>query len=675
MADRVGKVVTFDDQVIRVTFSGDTLRNTDLPRIVGIKMQMDGDADYSPLKLTTASIELLAHGIADISDLFSANEGVTVEIFNESTKSILFRGFIVPNSFNQAITGINDVVTIECVDRLGYAKYIPYEQVDEAAGFAVMKLNEVALRCLSLIGLWKNGDKLLCTEDVQLARGVIYREPRFLDFVEIGENSFFTSTLPDNLTNDYRPVAMSCEEVLAMIAESMRLTWISQGPDVILFDPLGATFDEAIYYNYASPGAVTISIPRTIDEEALYDGSINISTLSTVAMTEVEHEMAESIPAIQDPFDAATLVKDGDYKEYYDPGVTGTTRIIYVPLRSKIYDVGAVYDASTGEPRAYSQFVGWIEDKSVIPETNGVQFVDNYAWGHGKWNVALKLYDPNGTTPLFPLLRRKYKISTPVLGYPRFLTKYADRTLHIAAEVVATSSKNEGYLYPAEADSIHCKLLVSVIVGGLYYSPHANGYVEEKTVFTVEVFEDGTAQWNDIDIENTGSGIPIPNSGAFELVIYNVGESSSAGWDVAWLKKLEVDIKENPYTLREEVTAPRIERVGHWARESIQNIKPPLDLYYSLAEPPLGVSNSNPERWEGKPRLSYYIGGESLGFAEYAHRLANMGDRIMYEVSLRDEGNRIAPADIFTCSLWRGRKVVAGYTKNIIDNNITVKLI
>lgn len=68
------------------------------------------------------------------------------------------------------------------------------------------------------------------------------------------------------------------------------------------------------------------------------------------------------------------------------------------------------------------------------------------------------------------------------------------------------------------------------------------------------------------------------------------------------------------------------------------------------------------------------VGGMSVLDRVWAQ--ANLGDRLMWEMALRDEANGITALDAFTCAqLWNGRKVVAGYTRDVLDNTITLTLI
>ena len=682
MGSIIGHAVTLTGQTIQVAFIADEFEDGALPPIVSISTQMDGGAEYAPLKGTTASISFLTDG-AELMGVLRADYPIRVSVDNAATQTTIFRGYIVPNSYNQSLIGVNDTVTVECVDCVGYAKYIPYRQHDEASGFKALRMDDLILRCLTLIGVdTTSGHELVMIPDsVRVWRGAASMP---ISNLWVAENYFFSSGYPDEVTGDYRPQAMMCEQVLAMIAESFRLTWVAVNSDVYLCDMLSS---EVNYTDLIRGGSAHLPVIRDIVEESFASTVCNVSTLARVALTEVKHERAKAVRVQQDPFDTSTLHKDGDYDVYYDATVDAYNRVISVPLRSSIY---STYMPTRLEdnPRCYSQFVAWRDNDSVVPEPGSPHFLDNYAWGDGSWEVALKLHDID-RQPLREFLRRKVQYVTPALGSPRGLVENAARTLNIAAEVVVAQlpdgekdsdgSKTEAMkarLWPQNAKSIDCKMLCSVIVNGLYYDRNSRSYVTQKVVFPVQVYANGTAQWDIYNIfDDEKDGIPLPAAGQVQLVLYSNGEFASAGWDVAWLKKLELTVKSDTYALREDLLKPSVERTGSWDFNRTQSLALPFDLYYNLTQKPLSVPLVG-GTYSGEFRLEYDIDGKGMTSCQYAHALSNKGDRLMWEMALRDEANALSPLDAFTCAqLWSGRKVVAGYARDIINNSITLTLI
>lgn len=678
MGRLIGSAVTMEGDIITVTFSGDSVADGELERIVSVTLQMDGDAEYTPIKITTASIGLLVDGV-ELMSMAAGDTPVVVAVDNTRTQRTLFRGYVVPNSYNQQLLGINDLVTIECVDWLGYSKYIPYEQVDASAGFAALKLGDIAVRCIRLAGGAGRREKVMFPQNVGVYRAS-YRVGGISELIA-SEEYCFNSNMPDEDTWNYRPVAMSCEEVLSMIAESFRLTWVSDGTDVYLVDMLSATMGDVEYRDEQTGDTVVWPIAHDVDEESFIDVTSNVSTLPRVQMTEVVHHRADKIPLLQNPFEVAYLRKDGDYKEYYNAAEDAYNRVIALPLRSVMYDTHYVVEEGATEPTGcHSMFVGWCDNKSVVPSPGSAHFLENYAWGSGQWNVALKISDEDGEVPLVPMLRRKVEYSTVAVGEPRGAVDTAARMLSISASVCAPkeySKENRARLWPKDAENIDCKLLVSVLVDGMYYrpdyTPGEDSYTDEVTVFGVDVYKDGTAHWDIYGLyDKEQDGIPVPSAGVVELIIYNRGARDDLGWKVAWLKSLELVIKSDTYALREDLLRPSVTREGTWDFNRTQQVELPLDMYYRLSDKPLRAPSGNSAV---NARLEYVIAGESVDISAYAHRLANMGDRLMYELSLRDEANAMTPLDVFTCALWSGRKAMAGYARDLLNNTINVTLV
>lgn len=683
MGSLTSKAVTLSGDEVTVSFIADEFADGTLPPITSITMQMDGGAEYSPLKMTTASIDFVVDDLS-LLKICSVDYPVRVTIDNNARNKTLFNGYIVPNSYNQQLTGVNDVVTVECVDCLGYAKYVGYRQVNAEAGFAAIRIDDLILHCMNLIGARTRKARIMFPQSVALQGGA---RRVGIEALRLAENYFFSSDIPDEVTNDYRPQAMNCEQVLTMIAESLRLTWMSDGLDIWLRDELSSVDGDVVYVDLDTADAATLPVIHEITEDDSATTAWNVSTLPRVAMTEVAHSRAESVQVMQDPLNSETLVADGEYEEYYNPvDDDAYRRIISLPLRSNIFDT--YYPVGEEKPKMYSRFVAWRENRSVTPDPDSPEFIDDYAWGDGSWTVALKMRSDSEQS-LQPLLKRKMKFSTPVVGSPRGSTKYASRTLHIAAEVAVIQppedediedevleAMNER-LWPWQEyeKSINCELLVSVIVDGWYYDPSTASYTTEQKVFRVNVFEDGTAHWNIYSIyDKVEDGLPVPDCGTLEFVIYSNGKYD-AKWTTAWLKKLELTLKSDAYALRGDLFKPGVERVGSWDINRVQHIEPPLSVYYNMSERPLHVPLIAGE-YVANPELKYTVNGVEVGLAEYAHKLANMGDRLMFQIPLRDEANAYTALDAFTCDqLWTGCKVVAGYVRDVLDNTITLTLI
>lgn len=687
MGSLLGRAVTLDGDEVTVAFIADEFEGNDgeaLPEIVSINLQMDGGSgEYLPLKTTTASIGFV---VDDVSLLKMCNYGypIKVAIDNATTHTTIFKGYIVPNSLNQSVSGLNDTVTVECVDRLGYAKYVPYTQYDAPTGFEALSLEAVIERSLRLIDVdFASGhERVIVPNNIRVWRG--YSRNMSFSKLVVSEVDFFKSKLPDESTKDYRPHAMTCEDVLTMIAKSFHLTWMSVNSDVVLCDGLSDNL-QYVYLGYQ--GILTLPIVHNIEEDSFASTVCNVSTLSRVAMTEVRHERVESVGILQNPFDDLTLRRNGDYNIYYNSGEDVERSVVSTSLISDIYNTyGSAGDG------CYSQFVAWRTINKALPAMTTSVPIGPWCWGDGEWTVALKICDTDKTV-LRRLLQRKVKFETPAIGNPGG-TAYSARVLQIAAQVVV-AQLNDGEkdsngekmaelkrkLWPKNEKKIDCKLLVSVQLNGLYFKPSDKSYTTDETIFPVNVRADGTADWDIYGLNDGTSGIPVPTPGQLTFTLYSIGQYGSAGWDVAWLKELELTMRSSDWALSDDLAINPVERVGNWARDRVQSIEPPpFDIYYNMTSRPIYCplvrNDEGEEEYVGRPRLQYDIDGKEMTFCEYAHALANRGDRLMWEMSLRDEANALSPLDAFTCAeLWNGRKAMVGFSRDVINNKITVTLV
>ena len=684
MGRLIGNTATMAGQNIQVAFWVDEFEDGELPPIVSINTQMDGGGEYSPLKITTASITFLVNGV-ELIKLCVVDYPIKVYIDNVATQTTIFQGYIVPNSLNQSLSGMNDAITIECVDRLGYSKYVPYSQYHTPTGFGSLRLDDVIFRCLRLIGVdTTSGHELIMLPDNVRVWRAHHRDMNFTN-LEVSEADFFKSDLPDELTKDYRPNAMTCEEVLTMIAESFHLTWMCVNSNVILYEALSNSLD---YTDLVRNDIVTLPTIRNINEDDFATTACNVSSLPRVSMTEVHHERVDSIQVQQDPFNNSTLHRDGNYDIYYNQSEDPEKSVVSTPLVSDIYNTYGNIDSD-----CYSKFVAWRTINSAMPAMTTPTSIGPWCWGDGEWTVALKICD-NAKTELKELLRRKIKYTTPAIGNPGGTAPYAARTLHIAAQVVV-AQLNEGEkdpegkklaelnkrLWPKNEKNIDCKLLVSVLLKGYYFNPEDKHYTSEKIVFPVNVREDGTADWDIYGINDRTSGIPVPAPGQLEFIVYSVGKYSAAGWSVAWLKNLKLTMRSSDWALSDDLAIKPVERVGGWDCNRVQSITElPFDIHYNMTSRPVYIPPVEDIEGDlayiGAPRLEYNIDGKEMTLCEYAHALANKGDRLMWEITLRDEANALSPLDAFTCSkLWEGLKMMTGYTRDVINNQLTVTLV
>lgn len=666
MGNLIGKAVALNGDEIQVTFTTDEFEDGALPEIVNIVTQMDGSAgEYSPMKITTASISFLVDG-ASLMSLCVSEQPVAVLVENTGQGSILFRGYVVPNSYNQALSGINDTITIECVDCLGYAKYVHYVQWDANTGFDFLAIDQVISRCFFLCGA---RGKIMLPNTIQVWRG---NDRIDLTRISLSETYFFESIYPDQLTKDYEPQAMSCEQILTMFAESVRMTWVSDGNDVYLRDELGASVGDVSYWDVGTQQQVTHPVLHQIEEKSFATPACNVSGLARISMTEVEYDRVEQVDILQNPFDTNYLHVDGEMEEHYIYGGDPNRRRLAVPLKSDLYDTYYPSRIPEGVPRRFSQFVAWLDDEAITPSESGDHTFIPRGWGVGDWTTALKLYSPESLDGQEIFLQRKVQFTTPAMGLPAGVL--ARRELCINAQVVATSDIYD-WLCPNDEKPVQWQLQVSLTANGLYYDPSTNGYTDEKRQFVLHVTADGRTWFSrGSSPSEDATGIPLPVCGQIIFTIYS--NTRSNAWSIGWLTRLELTLKSSIYGLTTDALRQPIVRVGSWRRNSVQRLTPPFHFHYRMPSRPLYVPLPGDGEYRGEPELLLNVAGEGLTLAEYAHKLANMGDRISYEVTLLNDDTRHSPMDAYMVSqLWSGRKIVDGYMQDVLKNEITLTLI
>lgn len=677
MGELISNATTLSGDEIKVVFS----KNGDLPqelamRLTSITLQMDGDEGYSPSRMTTASIGCLTDGVALLRSI--NNSDVSVAITNVTRDRMLFKGFVVPNSLSQSVSGINDVVTIECVDSIGYANYVRYRRVEDdnellPAGFQAMTLRAAVERIASMIG----------SPNIALPRSIVIKNPdtgestdKFEELVISEEYMYSQNTPSPNITDfsgwlSYMPYAMTCREALDMIAESFRMTWVQQGDTLYLYDNICVTRYDNLATGFAEAPRDAVEIA-----EDDYDGtSCNVSTCASYSLVRVHHEQDDRISLIPDIYDQNYLVAGVNELQYSD-GNQEDSRVVSTMLDS--LTCATKFNPLTS-PSVYSHFVAWLEQSGKRLPDGTVLYDNNVAWGDGStWNVGVKLVDvaqesngPNGSEQLLAIKKHFLLSSQATAG----LCIYFDFDFVASAK----SSPEVGWLWPKNEENIECFLIAMLKVGGQYYNIRTNEFQDDASSFYIHIYSDGgyLLRSSNAFREYDRVSIPLTRDGEVEVIIRS-RNALNLGWKVGYIRKLDVYLKEN---VAQQVVRPNTEEYGTYMPGKDIDVTPPIDLYYKLAPKRFGtVINSVDYRaTNGSIELGYKQESTASSPISLAKRIwlqHNFGDRLRWEIPLRDEANAITPLDAFTCApLWNGRKIVAGYTKDIINNQTILTLV
>lgn len=616
MGKLTGNAVTLDGEIIKVTFEGEGVADGILAHIVSINTQMDGGGEYSPLKITTASVSCLVDG-AELMRLCVNEQPVSVIIENVDQESILFKGYVVPNSYNQALSGINDTITIECVDCLGWAKYMLYHTNE---GFAVVTLSEVFRRASIELGF----AEVRIANDVKL-KAVGGALSANYDQLSLSENAFLHEIYPQyvgNSTISYGPVAMTWEEVLSMIAESLRLTWVQVGGIAYLADEVRIADDvRAAYYRNELGFAGADGVEHEVVESDFAATDCNVSTLPHWQQVVLSHEQRDVVKVLPELFCKEYMTPTGDeieYKEIEDGYVA--RRKVYTPI----------YDTSNSYLYAYKKY----EDPNNRPKYDG------------SWEFYQRIgpiYD--GLPEVFTVLRAR-------VAYRGAVAPVVGNRMRVKLTIGQGEPWNdEKFQY--EEDSLYLRLSATRDGVKKYYNAQTKSWqidqVDNKLIFTTdgEQYRFERVIGNDIVI---GEGGTIDA----EIVVKN-----SAWSYFIFIKDFSVEVVLSPI---EELK--KKEYKGVWSLKRTQEVSLPMDIATG------GFGNLISNKWY----TEIVVGGMSVLDRVWAQ--ANLGDRLMWEMALRDEANGITALDAFTCAqLWNGRKVVAGYTRDVLDNTITLTLI
>lgn len=634
MGRLTGQTMSLHGQVIDVTFTADEFQDGALPPIVSISTQMDGGAEYSPMKMTTASIGFLVDGV-ELMRLLAIDAPVAVTIADSN--KVLFQGWVVPNSYNQTVTGINDIVVIECVDGLGYAKYVNYERGDS---FSVMTLAELFARAISRLGI----------AEVRIAQDVLvlsYNGDRSAqyDLLRVSDNIFYKGVNPEEIDGNliYEPIAMTYEEVLRMIAESLRLTWVQVGDILYLVDEvkIADSTTVAVYRN-SDGDDYEDGVMRNISEDSFSSSSCNVSTKPKCSRVVINHAEGDERYIQPSLFNREHLRPAEN--EPFIRQVSTDERVAILQMASLTYDeqdssliAYKRYPATEEMPRSYDD----------------------------SWDVALRFLHVGTAVLSVARLRTTFRGAVaPTLGRG------------IKVNIALRTSKPSDGDWPWDGDELESAVMLHLRISATnkgitrYYCAYNGQWQSEAFDNPIYFRKRGDEYVFGAELSQAAAGnvIPLDEHGGMIDVELRTANTAS-WWEVAHIYRFEVvEAKVDSFAADNPSPTSKTEAKGQWQFNEVQEVTLPIDNYYYNTERAFGDIAGG----VGCKRI--LVAGESL--LDQAWKRARLGDRLMWEMALRDEANAITALDAFTCvQLWSGRKVVAGYTRDVLNNTITLTLI
>lgn len=669
MGAKTAKLTTLDGDTVRVEFTGNKVADGDFT-LCDIQMQMDGGSEYDPVKYTTASVTCLVDGLKLI-DLYAKNPlDVAVKIVNETTQKVLFWGYVSPNTFNQSINGVNDELTIECVDCLGMAKYVPFARASQYAGFQFRTLADIVKSIAGMIGV----QDVWLSDSLRVVSGDGQRSTDKYELLTLSESYFYESITPEvrGGVATYDTLVKDCYSALSMIAESLRFTWVQSGENLYLVDDVKLHTDGWVRIKRIT-GSSLISLlsAKTELKEAMMAGAASsISVTPRYSLFSLERNAADSISLCTNIFDEALFLPVGDQVRY-SKGVYDDETLAH-ELKSLI--------SYTSEG---AQFIGYVTFTG--PDET---WKDSY-WGDKlyKWKSALRIVATNSSayTNAFRL-RSEGTICPP----PR-------NTVGLRLKISAAfSDEVDDVLYPHKLKkSEDAHLFVKIKMGGLCYNEMESSWKsEEHLIDLIFKEEDNNGEWRDkFTIANIALWPPsevltttIPG-GVVEIEIHT-SSRDNLKWRTAYIQELSLDLIEAPIVrtinLRNPVPAIQYSGEYNFKREA-NTVKLPIEIGFPLADKFWGtyidgedylakVSTTLLSRYTCSFR--YLTEESAYDVLERVKNQLSKGDGTQIECTVKDAHNSgVTPFDTYTCEAWKGQKMVVALAKNIKDNYVKITLI
>lgn len=680
MASKIMQFSTLDGDRIKVTFTGDAVsEGTLIPGEDPVRIQMDGGGrDYEAVKYATATISCITDGL-QLQDLFTDSINVRVSVVNETTGKTLFLGAVSPNTFAQTLTGYNDELSIECVDMLGAAKFVPYAKLNgDSAAFCAMTIAEAVLHIASMLGL----QRVWFADSVSV-------QPRHGEYsttsyekLTIAEQYFYKNTTPELVHKDsgaevtYAPLAMNCHDALSMLAESLYMTFTQVGEDLYLHDYMPLRADGQVTYKEiltTGLGTDRLTVSATeLTEESFDAGATQISVLPRYSLFSVEHKTAEEVNLLPDIF---------KHELYFVS--SGTMSVESTEDTEKKYV--KIFD------RVITPVVNVSEDLEAmmlssieIKRPDIAKYDDTGYWrnrGFGKdWKLdfyMLNVY--NAKVVLFSLFA-PYIPAVPA----RFRWR-----MRLNIEVGFSGKRA---VYPEPDSSEAWELNIQIMNNNLYYDEVTQTWSTEPHNIVLE-FPPGD-EWRRIfrfkNADYTVAAADIIGyvnmAGTMELRIVGGGDVLSQHWATAWIRSLSLSIVE-PHDVRRANELDRLpERVysGNWGIDNeLDAVSFPIQLEPTLAEKSFGTLIDDIEycgelelegSFNSRPAAEFRFSadGQKYTMLQRIEQLANSADNYELALPLRDGNNAVEAIGAFTSTLWSGVKAIVTYERDIKNNAIIV---
>lgn len=685
---RIGEFRTVSNDEIAVVFFGENVGTGNLTLASSpVILQMDGGArEYIPVKYTTASVKCVYDG----TDIFSlATQDmmkVEVEIKNKTTGKMLFYGYVTSNSLNQPIDGYGDVVTIECVDWLGASKFVQYKNKGGGLSLSLLTFGEAVQHIYTLLhSEYVNNNIaqqiLLCNHVYISDRDVDGRFPESKHTTDyhkltLSEGYFYKKPTEPSLIDGVitrEDQALSCYEVLTMLAESVRATFIADGYGLLFDDIISRINGINEYFDLATGETVTMGAVQTIDDDAFCDVGNTLTTLPRYELFSLTRQGGDT-PIF------CNILKSGyktdgapilDREVTLDRGVKQT--YVQYLTSDMLYSTTISNSAGSGSlPRiglwACKSFEIYNKNYGVSP------YMDD------SWTKYIRVCQglPSGQYAGAFAIKTEYTI--PVIGAQAYALVIRMSVGHSSEPDNLTfgDSPNEDLYEPPMWLTIKC--------GNKYYNGEDNTWQSSSHNNRVYAQKSAEKGWHDVFFiaKNNPENYLADTTIDGKLII---NFWFDVGYTVYYIKNLEVslvkswrDNKERTLTSYKgnQLTTMAYDDVSPELTFGVPKSAKPYSGYIDGKGYIFSYHNyvDNASSTDGVLEFHYTAGGEMkiYSFLDRIEMMATHGDGKEYNLNVKDDKGVISPLDSFTSPLWEGAKICAGYTKDIAQEKINIIL-
>ena len=291
-------------------------------------------------------------------DLYSpTRDNVSVQITDVSNNAMLFRGYVIPNVYNQPYTKFYDTLELECAETVSNLKYLEYAPVNGVSK-EIVSLKNVVDQCMkaSDISVYHVADS--------------YRvEDSLLDELHIDEANFFDDD-PENSP-------WKLDEILKEICKFSGLTFYTEGTEGFFLDKEQLLYSDPVSfhkyvvdvsgYQTETPDIPVIDI--SINDWAATGTNLELDeNYNQIKITANTYPIDEELPDIFENFQNLYIVNQ------WVPNDTGenSTPSQQVFIRVAPFESGN-YTCRFFSPSKYLEFIPQTFGYFIVDESDAIQ--------------------------------------------------------------------------------------------------------------------------------------------------------------------------------------------------------------------------------------------------------------------------------------------------------------